>query len=133
MSEELCPCGSGRPLESCCGVFLSHQALPETAEQLMRSRYTAYAKQQIGYLKDTLWPKYQPGFDSFSTAKWASENRWVGLSVLRTEKGGPTDREGMVLFEARYLSLGQLQTHRELSRFRKKSGRWYYVEASPEA
>jgi len=54
------------------------------------------------------------------------------LKVLETDKGGVSDREGTVLFEATYLSGGKLVTHREKSRFRKKAGRWYYVEAVGE-
>jgi len=98
----------------------------------MRSRYSAYVRGQIGYLKETLWPKHQPGFDHAGTARWAAENHWAGLLVLKTERGQAADREGTVLFEARYLAAGALNTHRELSRFRKKTGRWYYVEAIPE-
>lgn len=127
-----CPCGSGQTLALCCGPVLARKAVAGTAEALMRSRYSAYVMQDITYLKETLWPKYQPGFDETATARWASESRWTGLKVLQTTGGGPDDRDGTVLFEARYLSCAQLHTHRELSRFRKKSGRWYYVEAMEE-
>lgn len=129
MTTGKCPCGSGTDYQSCCGPYLRGAALPPTAEALMRSRYSAYARQEIDYLKETLWPKYQPSFDFAATAQWASENHWTGLSVLKTDKGQVGDREGTVLFEAKYLAGGDLKTHRELSRFRKKSGRWYYVEA----
>lgn len=98
----------------------------------MRSRYSAYVAEDIPYLKDTLWPKLQAGFDFAATARWAAENHWAGLNVLATDKGGEKDRDGTVLFEAKFLSTGKLNTHRELSRFRKKAGRWYYVEALEE-
>lgn len=129
MSEEICACGSGWPFTSCCGPFLDGLAVPDTAEALMRSRYTAYVRQEISYLKATLWPKFQPGFDETGVAAWAAENHWTGLRVLDSEAGGPKDRDGTVLFEAKYLSGGRLHIHRECSRFRKKAGRWYYVEA----
>ncbi len=98
----------------------------------MRSRYSAYVRHEISYLKDTLWPRFQPSFDFAATANWASGNHWTGLQVLETGKGTERDRDGTVLFEAKYLAGGQLHTHRELSLFRKKAGRWYYVEALPE-
>ncbi|WP_417680909.1 YchJ family protein [Roseibium sp.] len=132
MSETSCPCGSGRGLSDCCGPYLSGERVPETAEALMRSRYSAYVRQQIEYLKDTLWPKEQARFDFAGTARWAAENHWTGLTVLKTDKGTAEDRNGTVLFEAKFLAGGKLNTHRELSRFRKKAGRWYYVEALPE-
>lgn len=132
MAGEPCPCGSEIAYESCCGPYLTGHAVPETAEALMRSRYTAYVREDIAYLKATLWPKYQPSFDGPGTARWAAESHWTGLKVMETDQGGPADRDGTVLFEARYLAGGNLTVHREKSRFRKKSGRWYYVEAVPE-
>lgn len=42
LSLENCPCQSGHHYADCCGKFHLKQAFPETAEQLMRSRYTAY-------------------------------------------------------------------------------------------
>lgn len=130
--QSACPCGSGEPYAACCLRFLEQRAEPKTAEELMRSRYSAFAKGHITYLKDTLWPRHQAGFDAGATAKWAEDNHWTGLTVLATEAGRAGDRDGTVLFEARYLAEGRLQVHRELSRFRKKAGRWYYVEALPE-
>ncbi|SHM98139.1 YchJ family protein [Roseibium suaedae] len=130
--DAACPCGSGQVFGLCCGPYLSGEAAAPTAEALMRSRYSAYVCQKISYLKDTLWPKYQPGFDAVATAAWAAESRWTGLKVLGTTGGQAADRDGTVLFEARYLAGAKLNTHRELSRFRKKAGRWYYVEAIEE-
>ncbi len=132
MTQTPCPFGSGKPFAGCCEPYLARQALPETAEKLMRSRFTAYVRENIGYLKETLWPKFQPSFDFAATAAWASESHWTSLDVLRTSAGGATDKDGTVLFEAKYLSGGKLHTHRELSRFRKKAGRWFYVEAVDE-
>lgn len=129
MADANCTCGSGRTFEACCGPYLSGETFPATAEALMRSRYSAYVRENITYLKNTLWPKHQAAFDFAATAAWAAENHWTGLLVLETEKGLEGDREGTVLFEAKYLAGGNLNTHRELSRFRKKSGRWCYVEA----
>lgn len=129
MEEPVCPCGSGSGFMACCGPYLDGSLLPKTAEALMRSRYSAYVREEISYLKDTLWPKHQPKFDYGGTARWASENHWTGLRVLETEKGGEDDRDGIVLFEAKYLSGGVLHVHREKSLFKKKSGCWYYVEA----
>ncbi|MCR9135565.1 MAG: YchJ family metal-binding protein [Alphaproteobacteria bacterium] len=129
---QTCPCGRDRSYADCCGRFLDGPDRPEAAEELMRSRYTAYVLERIDYLRDTLWPRNQPLFDMAATARWAGENHWAGLTVIDVRDGGPADREGTVLFEARFLSAGQLHTHRECSRFKKKKGRWFYVEAVPE-
>jgi SEC-C motif domain protein len=129
MADGPCPCCSGKDFGECCRNYLDRKAQPETAETLMRSRYSAYVRQDIAYLKETLWPRYQDRFDAPGTAKWAAENHWTGLTVLETDKGEPEDRDGTVLFEAKFLSGGKLQTHQELSLFRKKKGQWFYVEA----
>lgn len=130
--EDACPCGSGRAFQTCCGPFLAGSRHPDTAELLMRSRYSAYVRENISYLHHTLWPKYQAGFDPVRTAQWARDNHWTGLVILKTFAGAVGDRIGEVLFEARFLQNGQLQAHRENSLFKKKAGCWYYVEAAPE-
>ncbi len=127
-----CPCGHDVELADCCGRFLDGSTFPQTAEELMRSRYSAYVLEKIEYLKETLWPRYQAGFDAFAVAKWASESHWTRLTVLDCHKGQSGHREGTVLFEASFLSAGKLQTHRELSLFKKQKGRWYYVKALDE-
>ena len=104
MDEAVCPCGSGTGYMACCGPYLEGGQIPKTAEALMRSRYTAYVREEIAYLKDTLWPKFQAKFDFAGTARWASENHWTGLRVLKTDQGGEEDRDGIVVFEAKYLS-----------------------------
>ena len=62
MTQPTCPCGSGDPLDDCCGRY--HQGHPApTAEALMRSRYSAYALGLVDYLRDTTLPAQQAGLD----------------------------------------------------------------------
>ncbi|AXS42293.1 YchJ family metal-binding protein [Breoghania sp. L-A4] len=127
-----CPCRSGETFDACCGRFLSRAELPETAEQLMRSRYAAFVRRDIAYLKETLWPKFQKTLDTAGLAAWAEQKQWVGLEILKTGAGGPADKLGMVLFVARSLEGGEIREHREYSLFRKKNKRWYYVGAEKD-
>ncbi|WP_085908566.1 YchJ family protein [Kiloniella majae] len=127
--NEMCPCGSEEIYESCCGSFHSGLALPETAEQLMRSRYSAYVKQNVSYLKETLWPQYQKSFNEIGTLLRAQDSRWLGLEIIDTFKGQPTDKEGSVEFIARSVVNGVADEQREKSLFRKKGVRWFYVKA----
>lgn len=99
----------------------------------MRSRYSAYVRREMGYIEETLWPAKRRHFDRQAAGRWAAESAWVGLSVLKTEAGGKDDTRGTVLFIARFLADGGMHEHRELSLFRKKGGRWYYVEGVPES
>ena len=54
-----CPCGLGDDYESCCGRL--HAGVPApTAESLMRSRYSAFAVGDAGYLLRTWHPSGRP-------------------------------------------------------------------------
>ncbi|KKJ75698.1 zinc chelation protein SecC [Kiloniella litopenaei] len=127
--DATCPCGSGVFYDACCGSFHSGLAFPQTAEQLMRSRYTAYVKQDVNYLKTTLWPQYQKSFNEIATLLRAQDSRWLGLEIIETHKGQSTDKEGSVEFVARSVVNGVADEQREKSLFRKKGRRWYYVKA----
>ena len=43
MLQKTCPCGSGTPYDGCCDRLHRGAAQAGTAEELMRSRYAAYA------------------------------------------------------------------------------------------
>ena len=58
-----CPCGSDAAHEDCCYPVIHGQSQAATAEALMRSRYSAYATQAIGYLHDSLHPKKRKGHE----------------------------------------------------------------------
>lgn len=49
-----CPCKSGKRYADCCEPFITRINLPETPEQLMRSRYTAYSQANIDYIMGTM-------------------------------------------------------------------------------
>ena len=116
-----CPCGSGAAYAGCCGRL--HQGEAATsAEQLMRSRYSAFALGRSDYLLRTWHPRTRP------TALDASGPRWLGLEVLRTEAGGPDDDTGVVEFRARFAGpYGEGSLH-ETSRFERRGDRWVYVD-----
>lgn len=124
-----CPCGTSETYASCCEPFLNGKALPETAEKLMRSRFTAFAKNEIEYVKKTLAPESRKGFDVQETKRSAKEVKWKRLEIVRTEDGGPQDEEGVVEFKAIYELKGENIEHHEVSTFRKdEDGQWLFVD-----
>ena len=124
-----CPCGSNQSLESCCEPFLKGKASPETAEKLMRSRYTAFSLADVDYIKNTLAPESRSDFDVASTKKWAEEATWKGLKIMSTEKGAETDKKGTVEFTATYSIEGETLDHHEVAQFRKNdAGKWFFVD-----
>lgn len=123
-----CPCGSGEAYARCCGPFLRGEKSAPTAEALMRSRYTAYARSDGAYLEKTLLPRKRSTFDAKETLDWNADVSWTGLRVLATSQGGVGDEEGVVEFTASYVKAGEPHEVHERSRFRKKGGSWFYVD-----
>lgn len=110
-----CPCGSGRAFDVCCRPL--HQgALATTVEQLMRSRYSAYAVGDLDHVYRTWHPRTRPAElvqDPLLT--------WVSLEVL--------DATGTeVEFLACFTRAGRPGALDERSRFERRAGRWLYVD-----
>jgi SEC-C motif-containing protein len=126
-----CPCGSGRAYADCCEPYISGKAKPLTAEALMRSRYSAYVEHEIDYIINTCVHRGKDDIDYKSTRDWSEQSTWLGLKIISVEKGGPTDTEGTVEFEASYEQHGLKDTHHEKAKFKKDAeanGGWLYDE-----
>lgn len=123
-----CPCGSTRSYDDCCGAFLGGRAQPATAEQLMRSRYTAFARQNANWLFATILPAKREKNELKSLQKSFRGLSWVGLEIVASERGGEQDADGTVEFKATCEANGERGVIHERSTFAKKDGRWYYVD-----
>lgn len=122
-----CPCQSGRPYAECCAPFHTQQQRPETAEQLMRSRYAAYATQNTGYIIQTTVPAQQPLLDADAIARWSAQAQWLGLTVHR-HLAKADARHAQVEFTACFAEDGQVRQHHELSAFVRIDGVWYFID-----
>ena len=60
MANRRCPCGTGLPYDECCGPLHAGATPAATAEQLMRSRYSAFAVGDAAYLLATWHPSTRP-------------------------------------------------------------------------
>lgn len=131
--SDLCPCGSGKAYAHCCGPLLRREKSAATAEALMRSRYTAYARNAMPYLEKTLIPRKRATFSASETRAWNADVSWTGLRILATTGGGTADVEGVVEFTASFVKGNEAREIHEISRFKKKGGNWFYVEACPDS
>lgn len=117
-----CPCGTGETFGDCCQPILKDARLAVTAEQLMRSRYTAT------YLHDDehLYRTWHPGTRPQEIKR--SNLAWRGLQILAVVDGQAGDQRGEVEFQATYSDY-RVRIHHERSEFVWRANRWMYVKA----
>lgn len=123
LGERPCPCGSGRPYAACCGRLHSGAVVAATAEELMRSRYSAFAVGDEAYLVRTWHPSSRPDDLALDPAM-----RWTALEIVDTRAGGPADDQGEVEFSASWRRGAERGVLHERSRFTRRAGRWVYVD-----
>jgi SEC-C motif-containing protein len=94
--------------------------LPENAEQLMRSRYSAYALGELEYLKASWHADFLP-------TDLVIDERigWLGLTIISSNQLGC---QATVEFEARLLLDGRVDAMHENSNFVSVGGRWLYTD-----
>lgn len=117
-----CYCGSNKSFESCCRPFIQGIQFPKNPEELMRSRYTAYAIQNADYLLTTTHVSQQKYYSISEILEWAKNNTWLKLEVISAQ-------ENRVEFKAHYLDENlQEQVHHEHSTFKLEKEKWFYVD-----
>jgi SEC-C motif domain protein len=125
MTDDPCPCVSGRSYADCCQPFHGG-AEPPSAVQLMRARYAAFVRRDANFLMRTSHPMQRSRIDPRSLRQSFALD-WCGLEILDTIAGGPADREGMVHFRASWRGTdGTVQVHDERSRFSRAGEAWVY-------
>ena len=119
-----CICDSGKLFEKCCSPLLNGTRWAKTPEQLMRSRYSAYALGGYGdYLLETWFPATAKGLTTEALSLRTCD--WVALEVLNKSQKGD---QGTVEFNAWFINdQGDKQTLHEKSVFQRINGRWLYV------
>jgi SEC-C motif-containing protein len=125
-----CYCGSGVTYSDCCEPIIGGAQSAETAEQLMRARYSAYVGAKMDFIFETTHPDHRQGYDHAGTKEWAESSEWHGLEIVKTLKGGPDDTTGEVEFIARFSEKGVPREHHENAQFKKDTGRWYFAEGA---
>jgi SEC-C motif-containing protein len=117
-----CPCTSGVAFERCCGRFIESGAPAPGAAELMRSRYTAYVRENSGYLLATWHARTRPPEILFEQPG----PRWLGLEIRRAVEQDAN--HATVEFVARLRIGGRARRMHETSRFERTGDRWYYVD-----
>jgi len=122
------PCGAGNALSTCCAPFIDAASKAETAEQLMRARYTAHTLAKMKFIVETHHPSSRGEIDEAATEKWAAESDWLGLDIRDVDTS--EENTTRIEFTARYRDPDkQRHTHHEVGVFEKYHGQWYFRDA----
>ena len=122
LDEMNCPCCSGKNYENCCEPYHLGKKLPQTPEQLMRSRYTAFALVLTNYLVETTHSSTQKDNDFSDIEDWAKSNKLLKLEIVFA-------KDNKVRFRAFYQDKNnEIYEHDELSTFTQENGKWFYVD-----
>lgn len=110
-----CPCGTGTAYDACCGPLHRGARLAATPEELMRSRYSAYALGEADHVFRTWHPRTRP-----PSVTPDPTTTWTRLEVLAAEGDE-------VEFRAHYVGPDGPGVLHERSVFEQRAGRWVYV------
>jgi len=122
-----CPCGTAS-FADCCGPLLVGARQAQTAEALMRSRYTAYLEGAVDYLITTTAAAARSRLDRAGLVAYCRGLRGISLRTLEVCGGGPLEETGVVKFAATLRAQGRTFVQRERSRFVREQSRWVYVD-----
>lgn len=134
--NDLCPCGSSKKYKACCGQAHAGIAYPTNPEQMIRSRYTAYAIGNVEYLYKTTHPTNEavagksPEAYKQETLAYCQKVDFTGLTVLESS---PADEQGISrgVLTAKFKVTGQPEdAFTERSEFVELDGRLVYLRGT---
>lgn len=126
-----CFCCSSNSFKNCCEPFLSGSVTPAFAEQLMRSRFTAYSLNKFDYVLNTYTEEKRNNLSVNELADSATGATWFALvinksSQLQVESERLTLTQDTVEFTAYYFENKHVYQLHETSNFVKEDGLWRY-------
>jgi SEC-C motif-containing protein len=124
-NNELCPCGSGTPFANCCEPVIKGTRESESAEELMRARYSAFVTGAIDFIVASTHSRTRKEIDLDFIREWSETSKWQGLEILEVKQ--VNENKAFVSFEARFNQGGEDQRHREKSTFEREDGQWRFV------
>ena len=125
--QTMCRCGSAKTYPNCCEPFLNLQTKADTAEQLMRSRFSAFSLHKTQYLIDSLHPSKRQAEEESSLQQSIQNTCWIQLNILQCQQGKKGDSQGTVEFTASFEENGEFYQLHEESNFIYDQ-QWYYTE-----
>ena len=117
----MCICGNELSFDACCRPIIEKKREAQSAEELMRSRYSAYVRANAEYLlystvKENRYEDDAPLIEDFSKSV-----EWLKLDVLNAA-------DDVVEFKAYYQNAAGIKVLHEKSNFIKEDGIWKYKD-----
>ncbi len=125
-SKQACFCGSTLLFAQCCQLLITQHKHAQTPEQLMRSRFSAYATKEYQYIFDTYAKQSQNSISLEDIQDSAKGSHWFALIIHAGEKADsnaenatvPSNKSAQfVEFSAFYIADDSVFEMREKSRF----------------
>lgn len=125
-NSNACPCGRELSYQECCAIAHANPIFIKTAEDLMRSRYTAFTIANGPYLIETHHSETRKNVDEKEIVDWAKSVKWEKLEILNKSQGLEKDDVGTVEFKAYFKEENRLTNIHENSLFKREYGVWKY-------
>jgi SEC-C motif-containing protein len=135
-----CPCGSNLIFQKCCFLIISEEVKAISSEQLMRSRYSAYATKSANYIYNTYAESSKALQSIRDISMWAKETKWLKLIIHSaseyslnkdndsTNSSNEDNNYPTVCFSAYYRHQGTYYLMKETSRFMLEDSQWRYLD-----
>jgi len=123
--NDSCFCGSNEHFSNCCQPYLNQEKIPTNAEELMRSRYSAFNVGDVDYLINTLLPEKRQEDDKLQIQNTVDNTEWLGLKIITGPKRQEDEVEFVAFFQEEENIIGQLH---ECSNFAQQDNKWFYID-----
>ena len=118
-----CFCGNKLTFEQCCQPIIDGKKDARNAEELMRSRFTAYEVKNYEYILHTYTSAKRTKLTASELSDSAQDTQWLSLKVIAHHTKKHT---AQVEFKAYYKVYNTYYVMHELSGFIFESGKWLY-------
>ena len=126
-----CPCGSGNNFTQCCDLIITNKKFAQSPEQLMRSRYSAYAINNAEYIYKTYAKQSQVAQSINEIKDWAEQTTWLKLVIHSASTFDSKHGESTlptVHFSAYYQHQNKYYQLTEKSKFCFEHEQWRYLD-----
>ncbi len=120
-----CPCGFDAAFRDCCEQIINGTRESQSATELLRARYSAFATGAIDFIISTTHTRTRREVDPASIREWSETSIWHGLHLLDSKD--VDEDTTYISFEAHFSQNGKDVHHRETSLFERDHGKWMFV------